>query len=130
MAANQKQDFEFPEVVPGDRVLVWADPSMSAQSGSLGIVTQVVGEAADIWVIGAGGTRIFESCLYADDPCVSKFPGRFEDGQSGVFRLADSTIRSRESLTRLEAIEKELEVVAADVARLKRDAGTKQGKPT
>lgn len=122
MMTSEAKEFEFPHLFLGCQVEVSGDPAWTDKS--FGVVARVKGgsaNSADIIVYHkTGPTYMRRDCWHEDDPRVVTLAQVFQDGDRGVFRLAEGEIRSRQLTARLGGLEALLEKLVEDVELLKR----------
>lgn len=125
---NQEgEEFRFPPLFRGCFVDVSNDPSWS--DTTLGIVLNAKRESADILCIYEGGIMPRRDCWHEDDPRCTKLAHVFDDGDRGVFRLAEGEVRQRQLMQRLGGLESMLEKLVEDVELLKRVNPSREPEP-
>jgi len=109
-------EFKMPTLHPMDRVMVSQDPTWA--SPIPGWITRVKSNGADIAVLALGRVMLFHDSMYFDDPRVKERPHLFDDGDRGVFRLAQSEEDQRAVMSELSSQRDMLDQLVADVAAM------------
>ena len=116
--------FKLPQLHAMDRVLVSQHPGAPDQIP--GFVAKAKQRGADIIAFLQGRPMFYHDSVYCDDPRTQTHPQLFEDGDRGVFVLAQSELQQRATILELAAQRELIDQLAAQIAAAPKPKATER----